>query len=165
MILSFNYQLMAFAAAIAIGSIMGISYDAIRITRRVVRIKSVIVQLEDAVYWITAAIWAFLVVLNRFDGEIRLFNIVGIGVGMAIYFASLSRLVMALADKFTEVMKRFFRRMYRPIGRFWRIITYPVKNLIKLADKRTKKVLHLCKVCAKLKMRHFIRDMKTVLKK
>ena len=165
MILSFNYQLMMFIATILMGGVMGISYDAIRITRRIIKRKGIIVQAEDAVYWLSAALWAFMVMLDRFNGEVRIFSIIGIGTGMAIYFASLSRPFLKLVDGFIQAGKRNLEKIANPFGRFCSVIIYPVKKLINLAGKRTKKVLHLCEVCAKLKMKHFVRDIKTVFKK
>ena len=165
MILSFNYQLMMFFVAVAMGGIMGISYDVIRITRRVIKRKGIIVQAEDALYWLAAAIWAFLVILDRFDGDIRLFNVSGIGIGMAVYFSSLSKVIMLFADRFIRKCKITSGRILKPCCRILSVVADPVKKLIKLVGKTTKKVLHLCKVCAKLKMRHFVRDIKTVFKK
>jgi spore cortex biosynthesis protein YabQ len=154
-----------FLTAAVTGMALGFFYDIIRITRRIVRRRDIFIQIEDLVFWIAAAAAAFAVMMDKFNGEVRPYVLIGTGLGMAFYFALPSVFIMAAAQRITEFMGRVLKKIVCPVKRRWRICVYPVKKLINYLGRKTKKVLHLCKVCAKLKMRHFVKDVKSVTKK
>jgi len=161
MILSFNYQLIFFVTAVATGGVIGFFYDILRIFRRIVRHGKIIVCIEDMIYWAAAAVAAFMVMLKSFDGEIRPFVVVGIFIGMVIYFCLPSVFIIGMAEKMLVVL----RRIIKPVRRKCIGWVYPVKKLKDFLDKKYKKCLHLCKVYAKLKMKHFIFGVKSMTKK
>ena len=164
-ILSFSHQFDVFLTAVATGLMLGAVYDVIRIIRRIIKHHPFMVQMEDALYWIGAAIAAFMVMLERFNGEVRPFVLAGVGAGMALYFALPSVFVMGIAQRVILGAGRFLRRIARPVRRKCAFYVYPAKKLKIFLDRKTKKFLHLCRVYAKLKMRHFIRSVKSVTKK
>lgn len=164
-ILSFSHQFYIFITAAATGLGLGAVYDVLRILRRIIKHPYILVQIEDGLYWIGAAVMAFFVMLNRFNGEVRPFVLLGTGFGMAVYFCLPSVFVMGVAERVISRMRRVLRRIERPVKRKCTALVYPVKKLKNFLGRKTKKFLHLCRVYAKLKMKHFIRDVKSVTKK
>jgi len=144
---------------------LGAVYDMIRISRRIIRRGSFWVQIEDGLYWVAAAVAAFMIMLHKFNGEVRPYVLLGTGLGMAVYFCLPSVFIMRFADMVTAWLGRVLRRIGRPVKRKCIVLVRPVKKLSNFLGKKAKKFLHLCKVYAKLKMKHFVKDVKSVTKK
>ena len=165
MILSFNYQASVFITAAVTGMMMGLCYDLIRIFRLVIKHKNVFVHIEDCIFWMAAAFGAFVIMLAKNNGGIRPFVIAGVGLGMLFYFSLPSVIVMGASKRIVNKVRTIFAAILRPVFRGMRIILYPVKKLKKKLDKRTKKHLQLCRICAKLKLHKLVRQSKTLTKK
>ena len=165
MILSFSLQLNVFLTAFLTGLALGFVYDLIRISRRIIKRSLLWVQIEDGLYWIGAAIASFMIMLDHFNGEVRPFVLIGTGLGMALYFSLPSIVIMRLAHTVISHISSHFKQIIRPVKKRCAVLVYPVKKLKIFLSKRAKKFLHLCKVYAKLKMRHFVKELKSVTKK
>ncbi len=94
MILSISGQTLIFLIAAACGGGAGLVFDVFRVLRRMVKHNTVFVQLEDILFWITAALGVFLVNLIIADGLFRGYIIMGFALGIVIYFAAISPFVL-----------------------------------------------------------------------
>ncbi|MBP3621303.1 MAG: spore cortex biosynthesis protein YabQ [Lachnospiraceae bacterium] len=80
-----DIQFNMFCMSILYGAGMGISYDVIRIFRRIVKTNGFFVGLEDLLFWI---VWAFVTIdgIHIYNsGELRIYVFLGILIGFLIY--------------------------------------------------------------------------------
>ena len=106
MILSMSGQAWLFLSTLLVGAAIGLFYDVFRILRRTARHSVAMVQLEDFIFWVVATGLTFYYMLHRNYGEIRWFSLVGVAVGISLYFATVSRWVVALFVAVVNYMKR-----------------------------------------------------------
>ena len=165
MILSFGYQASVFITAVVIGFAVGFAYDILRIIRLIVKHRPWAVNLEDGLFWTAAVFCSFTAMLAKNNGDMRFFIILGIGLGMAVYFSLPSLLIMGCAERIVRTVKRVFNAVLRPVAKICRFIFAPAVKLNIFLKIRIKKVLHLCKLYAKLRIRNFFHSFKAMGKK
>ncbi|WP_054739030.1 spore cortex biosynthesis protein YabQ [Cellulosilyticum ruminicola] len=54
-------QALLFITSIEIGIILGMLFDIIRVTRKIVKIPDLLVQIEDVLYWIVSGLVGFYI--------------------------------------------------------------------------------------------------------
>ena len=86
--------------ALFIGMIIMAFYDVFRLFRRIVRHSRFIRDLEDLIFWIIAGFIVFSLVYSRNNGNIRWFIIVGVALGMYLYYVSFGRFVVKYTAKY-----------------------------------------------------------------
>lgn len=71
--------------SILLGAIMGITYDVVRVLRRIISHNNLVIFFEDIMYWV---IWAFVVIdkIHIYNsGELRIYIFLGLLLGILIY--------------------------------------------------------------------------------
>ena len=106
MILSMAGQAWLFVSTVLVGAAIGLFYDVFRILRKTTRHRGIVVQLEDLLFWVIATGLTFYYMLHRNYGEVRLFALAGVAVGILLYFATVSRWVVAVFVAVVNYMKR-----------------------------------------------------------
>lgn len=91
---SVMYELTVFGGAGAAGVLIAFIYDMFRLKRRVVRTKTVLVHIEDILFWLIAAIIFFLSSYIISSGETRMYFYAGTFLGGVLYFCILSKPVL-----------------------------------------------------------------------
>lgn len=86
--------------ALFIGMIIMAFYDVFRLFRRIIRHGRLIRDLEDLIFWIIAGFIVFSLVYSRNNGNIRWFIIVGVALGMYLYYVSFGRFVVKYTAKY-----------------------------------------------------------------
>jgi len=165
MILSMPGQAWLFLSTVLMGAIIGLFYDFFRIARRVASHSTLVVQLEDVLFWVITTGAVFYFMLNRNFGEIRPFSIIGVACGIMLYFATISRVVL----KISVVVINFVKRV---ITAAVRIITLPLRLLINFFAppvksffiKRRKNVRNLARY-GKMRMKKHTRNWFILRKK
>ena len=125
-ILSMSGQAWLFLSTVLVGALIGLFFDFFRILRKTVPplAKSTFaVQVEDFLFWVIVTGGMFYFMLNQNFGEIRIFAIIGAGVGFALYFALLSRFVITICVAVLEYMKKV-------VATALRIIFMPLRILM-----------------------------------
>ena len=165
MILSLESQAQLFLLTIVLGGMLGVMYDCLRVLRRMISHKRLWVQIEDGIYWILAVFFAFGVMLYLNSGEIRFFALLGMLGGMGLYFLCLSPLVMGISDRIIYgvkwVIRLFFTILFTPFRLLWMLFSPPVYKISRICGGFWKRVLHSCKIYAKIKMKKIYRDCKS----
>jgi len=106
MILSMTGQAWLFLSTVLVGAAIGLFYDAFRVIRKTARHSGFAVTLEDLVFWVAATGLTFYYMLHRNYGEIRLFALIGVAVGILLYFATVSRWVVVVFVAVVNYLKR-----------------------------------------------------------
>lgn len=169
MILSLNHQAWLFITTIGAGAAIGFLYDIIRIFRKVIKHNNLLIQLEDAVYWVFVVFFMFFLMLHENYGEIRFFSIYGAFMGMIFYLLTISKLINKISDTIIAVLKYiillFLRIVFTPIRLILLLFKKPVMKTHNFCKKRVKKLLHSGKVYAKMSKKKAIRNARIILKK
>ncbi|OON92950.1 MAG: hypothetical protein ATN31_07535 [Candidatus Epulonipiscioides saccharophilum] len=128
-------QTALFIECIKIGIVMGAIYDVIRVFRRLIKHIDILVHIEDIVYWVSCSFIAFGILYMHNYADIRLFSLVGIVLGAALYILSFSILFMSIATKIVNFFHRCIISLYNliliPINWTIRTLKIPVKYLNK----------------------------------
>ena len=172
MILSMTEQVHTFLTIAGIGFVVGFFYDFLRLFRKFVKHSALACNIEDAIYWALTLVMVFYFMLNRFYGEIRFFSVLGFFLGMILYFASISDLVLKVLSLVWVFIARVIRALIK-------IIVFPIKVLInilkipasfilllyKKVDKKTKKVLHKSSRYVRIRGKRLKRDLTIIAKR
>lgn len=151
---------------------MGFLYDFIRIARRSVKHSNLMVQIEDIIYWVVVALAMFLLMLSQNYGEIRLFSIAGMVIGMVIYFLTLSHIFLKVSVAIINLIKKIicviFNILATPFRLMAKLASIPLKYIKKCGKKvhkSNKKVLKKITNCAKMKYNSFKKQARAIFNK
>ncbi|MBQ7934794.1 MAG: spore cortex biosynthesis protein YabQ [Clostridia bacterium] len=142
-----SQQAMAFLWSAVLGAALGVLYDWFRIGRILKKKWWLTVFLEDLLFSLLAAIaTAFCFTLTNY-GQVRLFLLVGEGLGFIIYFNTIGVLVVKQARLFARFLA-FLRRQFCQIFRFFgrnirKIMNFFKKPFIFFKRWYTMKMYHL----------------------
>lgn len=87
-------QTITFLQAIVLGVCCGVIYDGCRALRRVLHAGMGLTALLDAVFCLAALLGLFVFAVIYAVGQMRGYVLVGEGIGLALYFLSLSTLLL-----------------------------------------------------------------------
>lgn len=90
------------------GIVGGIFFDFLRAIRHNRRTGDLVVYLEDILFWIllcASSIWLNYILDS---GQIRLYMIIGIFLGMTLYMLTLTKITYKLFDMLCRYFKRIF---------------------------------------------------------
>jgi len=87
-------QTYAFLMTILAGAVVGLLFDLYRVLRSAFRPKQLVTAVTDLVFWIVVTPVVFAMLLAGNWGELRFYVLVGLGVGLLLYFQTLSSLVI-----------------------------------------------------------------------
>ncbi len=121
-----SQQTLIFLQSCLLGFFLGILYDFFRILRMAIKSNGIIVFIEDFLFFILAAIITFSFMISNTHGQMRIFVIIGELLGAIIYYFTLGKLVIKIADKILTFIKKII------IFIFKLIILPIIKIIIKL---------------------------------
>lgn len=98
--ISVREELLIFIMAMIAGSVVRLSYRGISAFRKILRHKQWVINLEDLIFWIAAAIYMFVQIYHTSDGSIRWYFALGVVVGVAI--------TSVLIGKIEKVLKKIY---------------------------------------------------------
>ena len=114
---------------IASGSIIGIFFDFFRILRKTFKTQDLITYIQDIIFWIFTGIFLFYIIFHFCLGEIRLYMFISLGIGLIIYFLTISKYVIMLNVKLFTFMKKIVIKIYKIILFPFNLIFKIIKNL------------------------------------
>ncbi len=120
MVLPVNDQLNYFLTAIAGGFFIGIMFDIYRIIRGFDTPGKLITIISDLLFWVLTGILIFLFFLYTNNAYLRYSTFVGLGLGLYIYFAVISRLFLNILKWIVYYIIKLFRVLFI-------LIIYPIK--------------------------------------
>lgn len=92
-------ELHFFLYSILWGAIVLLAYDQLRVLRRIIRHNSIIISLEDLVFWVVASVFIFAMIYVKNSGTIRGFSVMGMVIGMVLYHYILSDWIVLLISR------------------------------------------------------------------
>ncbi len=122
---------------LGLGFILGIVYDAAGIIRSLfVKLKP-IVFVADFLFCILSAVLTYLLLLATANGFIRIYLLLALFTGAAVYFSTLGVLVSFVTKKLSKLVRGIFTVIFSP---FYRVLKKMFAGLNKLKEKIIKKL-------------------------
>lgn len=118
-------QFYAFLVTISIGCILGMLFDIYRVFLHAVRPRKFIYHLGDLLFWVIASFVGFTLLLIGNWGEIRLYVVIGIALGLGIYFKVISGYFIYILEKIITLIKKILTLLFRMLAFCWMVVTYP----------------------------------------
>lgn len=116
------HQTVLFLQACLLGFLLGLFYEIFRILRLMIKTGAVAVFVQDILYWSVSALISFLFILAVNSGQLRIFLLLGIVIGMIVYFFTLGALIMkaskAIIAFIYRVMRFIYGKLVTPVQRF-----------------------------------------------
>lgn len=132
-------ELYIFLIAINYGLILGGMFDFYRAFRYFSKPKKFLTAIEDLLFWIIITSIIFIFLLNKTDGIIRGFVILGFAIGYIFYIKVISKYSYFLIKKILELI-------FGLISEIIKIISYPLKKLSNIFGKRISKMGKMLKI-------------------
>lgn len=165
MIVSVGEQAYLFLISIAVGAFCGFVYDNFRVVRKLIKHKKFNVYVEDGLFWIIVTSVTYYIFLHKNNGEVRMYMILGIGLGFVVYILTVSKIFVKV---YSEALKIIAVSLYKTI----RLVLYPIrcvvrasKKPIKKANSVNKKVLRKTKRYVKINSIKVKKQIKVIAKK
>ncbi len=150
-------ELAVFMQSFLAGVTVILAYDMLRILRKVIRHGTILLAIEDLLYWIGCALFLFQVLFRINDGQIRWYSLAGIAMGMMLYNFTLSAIlvkytsaviqrILKLSGNFILFVTRPFRWILKKIMGFLKYLSRKIKLLAKYIKKRLKNIYKEVKI-------------------
>ena len=107
------------------GILIGILFDIFRILRKSFKTTDFITYIEDIVFWLFTGAFLIIILFKFSNGEIRLYNIIGVILGFIFYMLTISNLFIKINVRAIIFIKNI---LYRTIS----IIIYPIKLILRI---------------------------------
>lgn len=128
-------ELDLFWHAIKFGISIGFLYDCIRIFRRVSAHNLVAVSIEDFLYWLFCGFKLFLLLYRYNNGSLRLYILMGVGIGMLLYKMLFGNMYVTYVSGFINRIKVFCIKIGRKLKRQFEKPISHVRARAKAAEK------------------------------
>ena len=118
------YQIYVFALCCVLGIVLAIIFDVFRVIRRLIHTGVVLTFVEDMIFWILSSVLFFVLTLKFYNGEFRVFMVVGIMLGAITYFITLSKFFVGISVSLIVFL-----------GKILDVLLFPLKLFLKLFNK------------------------------
>lgn len=130
-------------ASLCFGAALMMLYDIVRIFRNIVKHGTILMAVEDILYWLLCAVGIFAMLYQENDGLLRWFVLGGVAVGMLLENSLVSPFVIRIFVrvirawlKIIQKMLRFFSRPLKKLCLFFRKELKKIRKAIKIGLKR-----------------------------
>lgn len=139
-------QLFIFVSSALCGIVIGLIFDVFRIFRQLVRASKTAAIIEDITYWLIAAGVFFVFVIKVNNGELRLYQFIGVFIGTGLYFISVSKYVISISVCVIQFMVKMltvvFKIILTPILFVFKLFRKPFFFIINVSKKGRWKLMH-----------------------
>lgn len=119
------------------GVIIGILFDFFRILRRSIKTPNIITYIQDILFWILTGIIVLYSIWYFNNGELRIFVLLGLILGVLIYITTLSNIIVKIFTKFLVIL---INTLKVPVTMIYSLISKNITGIAVLSNKITKKI-------------------------
>ena len=127
-----------FLIAINYGLILGGIYDFYRVFRYFSKPKKILTAVEDLLFWIIITLIVFVFLVNKTDGIVRGFVLLGFIIGYVFYI----KVISFYSYKF---LKKTFELIFGLISEIMKIMLYPLGKVFKFCGGKANKLSMILK--------------------
>ena len=110
------------------GICIGLLFDFFRIQRKVLKTCDFITYIQDILFWIVSGLIIIFVIMKYTNGEIRIYMVLGIILGILIYFLIISKYIMKIFVRILSFLLNIIGKLLFPIKKIYKIIKKSWKN-------------------------------------
>lgn len=110
------------------GICIGLLFDFFRIQRKVLRTCDFITYIQDILFWIISGLIIIFVIMKYTNGEIRIYMVFGIILGILIYFLIISKYIMKIFVCILSFLLNIIGKLLFPLKKIYKIIKKDWKN-------------------------------------
>ena len=110
------------------GICIGLLFDFFRIQRKVLKTCDFITYIQDILFWIVSGLIIIFVIMKYTNGEIRIYMVLGIILGILIYFLIISKYIMKIFVCILSFLLNIIGKLLFPIKKIYKIIKKRWKN-------------------------------------
>ena len=140
-------QTWQFFFSILFGMGLGVLYDLFRIFRVAFPPGRTLALFEDLIWWLMAGVLTVLFCIAEMNGQIRIFALMGEGIGFLLYHLTIGVLVLGASRWIIGLISAILRFLYRItlapighlIGKLWGFVGKKIKKTEVLAKKSLRK--------------------------
>lgn len=121
-------QLYSFCIYLISGMIIGVFFDIFRILRKSFHTPDFITYIEDILFWLFTGFFLLFILFKFSNGEIRIYNIIGLLIGCIFYLLSISKFFIKINVFIVTFIKNILYKIIK-------IISYPILFIIKILKK------------------------------
>ncbi len=139
-------QTVMFIEACAFGFVLGLCFEPLRILRLMIKMGAVAIFFQDILYCVFCAVCMFLFFLTVNEGELRIFLLAGIVIGVVVYFLTLGSIIAKASKAIATLIRRFLRflsRIFvRPATAAYGKVNRKMHAIIIKVEESNKKILN-----------------------
>jgi spore cortex biosynthesis protein YabQ len=135
-----------FLVSLLWGGIILLTYDALRIIRRLIKHGTFFLAFEDLIFWITASVFIFSMMYGQNNGVIRGFSVMGMMIGMIIYHFMFSNFIVNIVVKAIKILLRPFSLVINILKKWIRFVVSRLKKAVKFLFRQLKKLTKSVKI-------------------
>ena len=131
-------EMQLFLVCLLLGALLALAYDGVRIFRLLFHHKNWLVDVEDLCFWIFTAWIVFRTLFFYNQGALRGYAFFGMFLGVILYEATISRLLLYGVRRMIPYWNRFKKILLIPIEAIKRNFRKALKNIaieVKMAIK------------------------------
>lgn len=102
-----------FIHSIVCGLLTGTLYDIFKVKRMVFKTSKIIVIIDDVLFWLIMGIFSILVTHNVYMGELRLYLLLGLILGITFYILLLSKKMVNYGVKLITFIFKPFKFIFK----------------------------------------------------
>ncbi len=121
-------QLYSFAIYLISGMIIGVFFDIFRILRKSFHTPDFITYIEDILFWLFTGFFLLFILFQFSNGEIRIYNIIGLLIGGIFYLLSVSKFFIKINVFIVTLIKNIICKVIQ-------ILSYPILFIFKILRK------------------------------
>lgn len=142
------------------GILIGIMFDAFRISRRIFKTSDIITYAEDILFWILTGLLLLYSIFIVADGEIRFYMFLAAFCGVIFY-------MLLFSKYFIKIGVKFFCSLNAVIAKIFKTIFTPIKWIFKSIQKLFFKPINFIVINIKKmqKNNNFLKNKKDFTKK
>ena len=142
-------QLIYFLKSVLLGAVLGLIFDAFKISRLFIKHNVVAIFVEDVMFCIISSVITYSFMIDISCGQIRIFILAGELIGLVLYKLMLSKLLVTLIVNILNLLKQIlnfvFKITFVPIYKLMLIVLKfifkPIVNYMKKIFEKFKIVL------------------------
>lgn len=123
-------EMQLFIVCLLLGVFLAFIYDGLRIFRLFFKHGDWLVDVEDLVFWMFTAWLVFQTLFTYNRGALRGYAFLGLLLGMVIYTLTVSRGLLALAEKLVPGWGKLKAWIKKPFKNLWQFIRKLLKNIV-----------------------------------
>lgn len=144
MTISVARETMIFLGCAACGMVLGLLFDILRISRRVVKTGNFIVMIEDLLFWLVASFFVFVSIFYLNDGELRWYEFFGIALGSGFYMLAFSPWILKVSvyvlNFFKKLMIWIIKILFAPFKFIAKLLRRPMLFVFNFSRRKAKTI-------------------------